>query len=277
MPIVGIDAQGVQRSVGAVVAIEADGTRRNCQSVYDGRRKVFSATALPHISSVALLLRDSSQATITPDATGTENGITVQSYRETSFNRAHDVRITADYTGADRDIRCTRRTPTVDDVNIPSISTSTTQAVFQALTQFTPELRNDYRVSVSNIQGDDHHSIDLQYWSQPTAAITSTSDTTVGSGGLSYTELYLTVTRGGEPKPTVSLTASDGSHVPNVTRAFQNAERAAGERRDSVELQHISRVVTGTDRSVTYTFTVSNNVPGGTALTASANLVFVFP
>lgn len=246
-----------------------------------GRRVIDRRPAAPAITSMSLALRDSSTppAVIAPDATGTNaEGITVQSYREATFGRAHDVRITVPYTGASVTGVCTRHNPDAGDVDIPAITSDTAQFVFGALTQFTPEELNDYQVALSNAGGSDHRHIELQYWSRPTAALTYTSDTRPGSGGISFTEIYFTVTRTGQPKPTVSLTASDGSNVPNVTRAFASAEHAADERVDSVELQHISRAVTGTDRVVTYTFTVTNSVPGGDApLTASAQQVITFP
>lgn len=252
--------------------IQGDGTEREIKARYKGRRKVFSAPELPHISAVSLQLRDSSQAVVAPDATGTgSDNVTVQSYRESTFGRAHDLRITATYERASS-VACTRITPGTDDANIPSISTGTTQAVFGALTEFLPETHNEFRATATNIEGSDHHSIDLQYWSQPTIQISLRSDTTVsGSPPITVTELYITVTRTGEPTPSLTIASSDGSRVPDISRAFRYGFGNSREMR-------LTRAVTNSPVSVTYTVTASNNVPGGAApLTASASTTFSWP
>ena len=247
--------------------------------LYVGRVLAFRHPDLPTLSGVSLALRDASNAILTPDATGTAGGITVQSYRETKWSSARDVRITGDYSDVTSPIRCRRRTPGRADVNIPVTTSSTSQAVFDELISAVPLVsplaRHDYQVSVGNLEGIVKGHIDLQQWIAPTASITQTNnETTTGNPPVAAHQLHLTITRGGNPLPSTAdeliLTGSDGHDVLNAERSFRYSTAA------SVTIS-LTRVVTNTPRPVRYTFTTRNNVPGGTRLEAIATLDFTWP
>ena len=273
-------AQPAAEQVGkAYMKDPAQSSAEEVGALYIGRVLAFRHPNLPDLSSVALAVRDASSAIIAPDATGTEGGVVVQSYRETSWARARDVRITGAYSGVTSPIRCRRRTPGRADVNIPVTTSSTTQAVFDELISAVPLVsplaRHDYQVSVGNLEGIVKGHIDLQQWITPTASIMQTNnETTTGDPPIAAHQLHLTITRGGNPLPSgadgLSLTGSDGHDVLDAARAFRYTDAA------SVTIS-LTRVVTNSPRTVTYRFTTSNIVPGGARLTATASLDFTWP
>ena len=244
--------------------------------LYRGHEIAFAHDAAPTISSVMLNVRNASQAVIPPSATGTEAGKTVQSYRDTVFANAHDLQLIAAYKDT-TSIVCNRyeedvSTPTTQ--NPVNTNVAGTRSEFYYTAQFQPEERSRFVITATNAEGIGvNHEIDFQWWSTPTVQVsTRSTPTTSGSPPIAYTELFLDITITGEPAPTLSLSAPGETHPLNIQRAWDSARRQGF---DTFSL-HLSHPV-GTNRTTTYTVNASSNVPGGTALTASASATFTWP
>lgn len=110
-----------------------------------------------------------------------------------------------------------------------------------------------------------HARADYTYWTAPTIALGAPrSAPFTGAGGV----IYIRVTRGGNPSPSVSVVASDGHGSGPVS--FTST--AHPEWHD----YQISGAQTGTPRTVTYTFTATSQI-GSQTRTATASTSFTWP
>ena len=109
-----------------------------------------------------------------------------------------------------------------------------------------------------------HRQLSYTYWTAPTISLGAPENAGfAGGGGV----IYIQVTRGGNPLPSVSVVASDGHGSGNVH---------FGTLTPTTHRYQISGAQTGSPRTVTYTFTATSRV-GSETRTATASTSFTWP
>ena len=122
-----------------------------------------------------------------------------------------------------------------------------------------------YTLTATNSLGE--HTIQnayYTYWTAPTISVGAPGNAGFhGGGGV----IYIPVTRGGNPLPSVSVVASDGHGSGSIHFIPDNA---------LTHRYQISGAQTGSPRTVTYTFTATSRV-GSETRTATAATSFTWP